>query len=70
MVEDILSPSKIVRGDNVVELPKDNDMDHESNLQKNGSKNGNVVKIGIIGVGGWGKNHSRVLHDFGVLTSI
>ena len=30
----------------------------------------NTVKIGIIGVGGWGKNHSRVLHDFGVLTSI
>ena len=68
--EDILSPSKILRGDNVVELPKEKDMNHESNLQKNGSKNGNVVKIGIIGVGGWGKNHSRVLHDFGVLTSI
>jgi UDP-N-acetylglucosamine 3-dehydrogenase len=32
--------------------------------------NNNAVKIGIIGVGGWGKNHSRVLHDFGVLTSI
>jgi hypothetical protein len=55
MVEDIPSPSKIVRGGNVVELPKGKDMDHESNLQKNGSKNGNVVKIGIIGVGGWGK---------------
>ena len=68
--EDILSPSKILRGDKVVELPKEKDMNHESNLQKNGSKNGNVVKIGIIGVGGWGKNHSRVLHDFGVLTSI
>ena len=54
-----------------MELPKEKYRDHESNRHKTGSKNnGNNVKIGIIGVGGWGKNHSRVLHDFGVLTSI
>ena len=52
-----------------MELPKEKYRDHESNRHKTGSKNnGNNVKIGIIGVGGWGKNHSRVLHDFGVLT--
>src|SRR5215217_5313215 len=39
-------------------------------ISKNRLQNNNAVKIGIIGVGGWGKNHSRVLHDFGVLTSI
>jgi len=72
MVEDdIPSPSKNVKGANVMELPKEKDMDHESNLNKiGGTTDGNIVKIGIIGVGGWGKNHSRVLHDFGVLTSI
>src|SRR5215217_6424025 len=40
-----------------------------STINKKGGHN-NTVKIGVIGVGGWGKNHSRVLHDFGVLTSI
>jgi len=71
MVEDILSPTKdISEIDNVIELGKYQDINAKSNLHKIGSKNGNVVKIGIIGVGGWGKNHSRVLHDFGVLTSI
>jgi UDP-N-acetylglucosamine 3-dehydrogenase len=70
MVEHIISkPIKDVSG-NVIELGKEKDMEDQSNLLKNGSTNGNVVKIGIIGVGGWGKNHSRVLHDFGVLTSI
>ena len=42
----------------------------DSNIKKNSLHSNNAVKIGIIGVGGWGKNHSRVLHDFGVLTSI
>ena len=28
------------------------------------------ARIAIIGVGGWGKNHVRVLHDIGVLRSI
>jgi UDP-N-acetylglucosamine 3-dehydrogenase len=27
-------------------------------------------KIGVIGVGGWGKNHARVLNDFGCLAAI
>ena len=27
-------------------------------------------KIAVIGVGGWGKNHARVLHDMGVLSAI
>ena len=46
--------------------------EEKSNLSisKNRLQNNNALKIGIIGVGGWGKNHSRVLHDFGVLTSI
>ncbi|HYY71504.1 MAG TPA: Gfo/Idh/MocA family oxidoreductase, partial [Nitrososphaeraceae archaeon] len=39
-------------------------------ISKNRLQNNNALKIGIVGVGGWGKNHSRVLHDFGVLTSI
>ena len=26
-------------------------------------------KIAVIGIGGWGKNHARVLHDLGVLAS-
>ena len=37
-------------------------------IRKNRLQNNNAINIGIIGVGGWGKNHSRVLHDFGVLT--
>ena len=28
------------------------------------------LKIGIIGVGGWGKNHVRVLHNMGVLGAV
>jgi UDP-N-acetylglucosamine 3-dehydrogenase len=28
------------------------------------------VKVAIIGVGGWGKNHARVLSDFGVLAAV
>ena len=28
------------------------------------------LKVAVIGVGGWGKNHARVLHDFGVLCAI
>ena len=28
------------------------------------------LKIAVIGVGGWGKNHARVLHDLGVLSAI
>jgi UDP-N-acetylglucosamine 3-dehydrogenase len=27
-------------------------------------------KLAIVGVGGWGKNHARVLHDFGSLVAI
>ncbi|NAL76714.1 Gfo/Idh/MocA family protein [Nitrososphaera sp. AFS] len=27
-------------------------------------------KIAVVGVGGWGKNHARVLHDMGALTAI
>ena len=27
-------------------------------------------RIAVIGVGGWGKNHARVLHEIGVLGSI
>ncbi|HET8794712.1 MAG TPA: hypothetical protein VFM31_13020, partial [Nitrososphaeraceae archaeon] len=38
-----------------------------SNIAENLEQDSSKVKIGIIGVGGWGKNHSRVLHDFGVL---
>ncbi len=71
MVERIPSPPiKDVSGGNVIELGREKNMDDKTNLHENGSTNGNIVKIGIIGVGGWGKNHSRVLHDFGVLTSI
>jgi UDP-N-acetylglucosamine 3-dehydrogenase len=73
MVEDIIhSPQRDFNGGNLIELGKEKDMmdDKSKNLHKNGSNNNNAVKIGIIGVGGWGKNHSRVLHDFGVLTSI
>ena len=40
------------------------------NIVENLEQDGKKAKIGIIGVGGWGKNHSRVLHDFGVLRSI
>ena len=28
------------------------------------------LKVAVIGVGGWGKNHARVLHDIGVLSAI
>jgi len=28
------------------------------------------LKVAVIGVGGWGKNHARVLHDIGVLCAI
>ena len=31
---------------------------------------GNQLKIAVIGVGGWGKNHVRVLNDFGCLAAI
>jgi UDP-N-acetylglucosamine 3-dehydrogenase len=33
------------------------------------NKNGRI-KIGVIGVGGWGKNHVRVLHNMGVLEAV
>jgi len=33
-------------------------------------KSENKRKIAVIGVGGWGKNHARVLHEMGVLGSI
>jgi predicted dehydrogenase len=74
MVSDIqASNNKDVIGSNVIELGKEEKntiKDKSRRLDKSGLKNNNDVKIGIIGVGGWGKNHSRVLHDFGVLTSI
>jgi predicted dehydrogenase len=74
MVNDIqASNNKDVIGSNVIELgkvEKNTIKDKSRRLDKSGLKNNNDVKIGIIGVGGWGKNHSRVLHDFGVLTSI
>ncbi len=74
MVNDIQSSNnKDVIGSNVIELGKEEKntiKDESRRLDKSGLKNNNDVKIGIIGVGGWGKNHSRVLHDFGVLTSI
>ncbi len=28
------------------------------------------LKIGVIGVGGWGKNHVRVLNNMGVLGAV
>src|SRR6476646_11405175 len=28
------------------------------------------LKLAVIGVGGWGKNHARVLYDLGVLKAI
>ncbi len=28
------------------------------------------IKIAVIGTGGWGKNHVRVLNDLGVLSAI
>jgi UDP-N-acetylglucosamine 3-dehydrogenase len=33
-------------------------------------KTENKLKLAVIGVGGWGKNHARVLHELGVLSSI
>lgn len=69
MVNDIqASNNKDVIGSNVIELGKEEKntiKDKSRRLDKSGLKNNNDVKIGIIGVGGWGKNHSRVLHDFG-----
>jgi hypothetical protein len=45
MVEHIISkPIKDVSG-NVIELGKEKDMEDQSNLLKNGSTNGNVVKL-------------------------
>ena len=74
MVIDIqASNNKDVIDSNIIELGKEEKntiKDKSRRLDKSGLKNNNDVKIGIIGVGGWGKNHSRVLHDFGVLTSI
>ena len=73
MVIDIqASNNKDVIGSNVIELGEEekNTTEDKSSLDKSGLNNNKDVKIGIIGVGGWGKNHSRVLHDFGVLTSI
>jgi UDP-N-acetylglucosamine 3-dehydrogenase len=32
--------------------------------------NNRDLKVAVIGVGGWGKNHARVLHDIGVLSAI
>ena len=32
--------------------------------------NNRDLKVAVIGVGGWGKNHARVLHDIGVLCAI
>ena len=32
--------------------------------------NGNALNVAVIGVGGWGKNHARVLNDFGCLAAI
>ena len=32
--------------------------------------NSGGLKIGAIGVGGWGKNHVRVLHNMGVLQAV
>lgn len=29
-----------------------------------------MVRIGLVGVGGWGKNHARVLHELGALAAI
>jgi UDP-N-acetylglucosamine 3-dehydrogenase len=38
-------------------------------MVKTASKSGHV-RIAVIGVGGWGKNHARVLHDLGVLAAV
>ena len=34
------------------------------------NKKNNGLKIGVIGVGGWGKNHVRVLYNMGVLGAV
>ena len=34
------------------------------------SLNEKSIKAAVIGTGGWGKNHVRVLSDLGVLTAI
>ena len=73
MVNDIHSSNnKDVIRSNIIKLRNEEkeSIEEKSSLEQSGLKNKNDVKIGIIGVGGWGKNHSRVLHDFGVLTSI
>jgi len=73
MVNDIHSSNnKDVIRSNVIKLGNEEkeSIEEKSSLEQSRLKNKNDVKIGIIGVGGWGKNHSRVLHDFGVLTSI
>jgi len=73
MVNDIHSSNnKDVSRSNVIKLGNEekDTTEEKSSLEQSRLKNKNDVKIGIIGVGGWGKNHSRVLHDFGVLTSI
>jgi len=31
---------------------------------------GSKLRLAIIGVGGWGNNHARILHDLGVLSAI
>ena len=33
-------------------------------------KKSSGLKIGVIGVGGWGKNHVRVLYNMGVLEAV
>ena len=33
-------------------------------------KNNLHSKIAVIGIGGWGKNHARVLHDLGALAAV
>jgi UDP-N-acetylglucosamine 3-dehydrogenase len=40
-----------------------------ASMVKTASKNGHV-RIAVIGVGGWGKNHARVLHDLGALAAV
>jgi len=34
------------------------------------NKKNSGLKIGVIGVGGWGKNHVRVLYNMGVLGAV
>lgn len=39
-------------------------------MVNNNSNNNNGSRIAVIGVGGWGKNHARVLGDLGVLGAV